>query len=460
MIMTLTGRDSLTWTANQTVTNPDDLVGWVPQNAGRGTLDIIWSCFFTILICTWTTIHPRIHTSARLARWHKALVLFKMLLAPDLVCLESLQEWIQARKLVRRVDKAIGMQLDLSQSFYIGMMGVRYRTQSGWNVLWPNQYAWLLRQKLVDWNNCLSSWGLDKRTIRDKSKADGLIKLAALWQVAWFTIQCITHEANQVPISPLEAMTLAYVAIAFITYGFWWKKPKDIATASFIELPHMTELQRATFDSLAMEPTYDTDEYGIKPSKNIAWYLVARDCDDDRIARLLEDGTSDGVFELCDVPVRKRTTTTEEKEVFEIRRAIPLPTLKPKQGASTADSSIITEWDSTLYMTKWWPGICLLGALFGALHLISWNSRFPTTVELWLWRGSALASIATSILSMQFRTVSLAWEGPLTILRLGSPILYVISRIIMTGQVFAALRAMPAKTYGTSVIWSYWFHFS
>lgn len=383
-----------------------------------------------------------------------------MLLAPEMVCLESLQEWLQARKLARRVDKAIGVQLEPSQAFYLGMMGVRYQTSVGWNVLWPSQYAWLLKQKLVDWDDSLSTWGLDKRTIRDKNKADGLVKLATLSQVIWFTLQCITHEANQIPIAPLEAMTLAYVAVALITYGFWWKKPKDIATASFVELPRMTELQYATFNSLAMETTYDTDESKVKPSKNIAWYLVARDCAEERIARLLNDDPSDGVFDLCDVPTRKDTANTEATEIFEIRRAIPLPKPLLRQDTVAANSSVITEWDSSLYMTKWWPAICVLGALFGALHLISWNSRFPTTLELWLWRGSALASIVTSIVCMQFRTMSLTWDGPLAVVRVGSPLLYVISRIIMTVQVFTALRAMPAKTYNTSIIWRYWFHFS
>lgn len=224
----LAGRDSLTWISNQTQADPNGLVGWVPQNAGRGTLDIIWSCFLTILICTWTTIHPRIHTSSRVARWHKGLQLVKMLLAPEMVCLESLQEWIQAKKLTRRVDKANGAQLDSSQAFYLGMMGVRYRTLVGWNVLWPSQYAWLLKQKLVDWDDTLSSWGLDKRAIRDKNKADGLVKLATLWQVIWFTLQCITHEANGVPIAPLEAMTLAYVAVALTHMASGGRSPKTL----------------------------------------------------------------------------------------------------------------------------------------------------------------------------------------------------------------------------------------
>lgn len=91
---------------------------------------------------------------------------------------------------------------------------------------------------------------------------------------------------------------------------------------------------------------------------------------------------------------------------------------------------------------------------------MSWNSKFPTTIELWLWRASALTAVVTSILSMQSRTVSLRWEGASTIVRVGSPLLYVVCRVVMIAQVFAALRAMPAATYNTSAVWQYWFHFS
>lgn len=43
--------------------------------------------------------------------------------------------------------------------------------------------------------------------------------------------------------------------------------------------------------------------------------------------------------------------------------------------------NVITEWDSSLYMTRYWPLLCLLGASFGAIHLISWTSSFPSEAE-------------------------------------------------------------------------------
>lgn len=68
------------------------LVGWVPEDGGRGTWKIITSSLFTVIICTWTAIRPRIHVTRRLRTVHKFYQLVKIIFAPEMVYLESLQE--------------------------------------------------------------------------------------------------------------------------------------------------------------------------------------------------------------------------------------------------------------------------------------------------------------------------------------------------------------------------------
>lgn len=282
------------------------------------------------------------------------------------------------------------------------------------------------------------AWGLSEKVIQDKSKADGLVKLAALCQVVWFCLQCTARAAHGLAHAPLEAMTLAYVFVMVPTYLFWWVKPKDIITPSIVDLPQMTDDQRRIFESLAMENTYD-DIDGVRPSRSIAWYLVARDCNDEGSANDIGNGAADRIDIMHNAKAKVETIVTE---------------------TAVESDEVITEWDASLYFSKWWPLICILGASFGAFHMISWNSTFPTALERWIWRANAVVSVVTSIVSMQFRTVSFRWDGPLTIIRVSSPILYVISRFMMMGEVFAALRAMPESTYETYEIWNYWFHFS
>ena len=98
--------------------------------------------------------------------------------------------------------------LKLVHAFYIGMLALRYRTQSGNKVIWSNQYTWLLRERLVEWSDH-GQWGLSEENIRDKSNAEGVAKLLALVQVSWFAAQSIIRRAHALPLSQLESMTLS-----------------------------------------------------------------------------------------------------------------------------------------------------------------------------------------------------------------------------------------------------------
>ncbi|SCN86819.1 uncharacterized protein FFM5_04026 [Fusarium fujikuroi] len=378
-----------------------EFVGWVPEDSNRGTWSLITSCLFTIAICTWTAIHPRIHVSRQLRHQHKFYQLVKAVLAPEMTV----------------------------HGFYLCMMGVRYNSgcNGGYRTLWTGQYAWLLNNGLVSWQDH-KSWGLAKEEIADKNKADGLVKLAALLQVVWFTVQCITRSAHHLPLATIETMTLAYVFNGLVTYAFWWEKPKDIVTASFVNLPEMTPLQWDRFESLAMENTFDVSDPSQKHDNSIAWYVVPRDCRDDEIG-IMEDPerTADESVSITEPNCRKIESIVTEVEA----------------------GNVITEWDSNLYMTRYWPLLCLLGASFGAIHLISWTSSFPSEAERWLWRFSALVSVITSVVCMQFRKMSLIWDGPLTVIKVASPLLYLVTRVVMAVEAFVGLRAMEPTTYDT-----------
>ncbi|KAK3358073.1 hypothetical protein B0T25DRAFT_580040 [Lasiosphaeria hispida] len=201
-----------------------------------------------------------------------------------MVCLESLQELIQARKAVRRCAKATNGEFTILHGFFLGMMGVRYRvgSEGGYRTLWPGQSAWLLNNGLVSWDDH-KSWGLYKEDIREKTKPTACL-------VVHHAVDCA--HGTRPPLAPFETMTLAYVLNAFVTYDCWWAKPKDIATASFVDQPDMTARQRETFDGLSMGATYDVLDPSQKQDMSVAWYFVARDCQDDEVlvmARLDHD---------------------------------------------------------------------------------------------------------------------------------------------------------------------------
>jgi hypothetical protein len=472
-----------THNASSLVTN-NDLVGWMPEGNDRGTWKVVTTSILTITICTWTVLHPRIHVGRKLQRAHKACQLVKQVFAPELESIEALQEFLQARKMMKCCAAKTNNGLKFAQSYYIGMMGVRYRTgiKGGYRVMWPLQYAYLLNSGLVSWPPD-ESWGLSEELIEDKSKADGLLKLVALWQVLWFTINCITRSVHGMELAPLESMTLAYVVQVVLTYCLWWKKPKDIATASYVTLPDMDDEQRHVFESLSMEITYDVpDATKNSQSMGIAWYIIPRDCSETayQIAKggspPVNGDTSAVIIEGSPTQLEKplngkpQGVSVETKEYLpeniRLTRAQALAMMELGErpgiksgGSEPSDTEVVTEWDDTLYMTKWWPFVCLLGCSFGAVHLISWNAIFPTNIELWLWRASSVGSIITALITMQFKKISLRWQGAITIIQIGSPILYVVCRVIMVAETTSSFRALPRSVYQTYVIANYWFHF-
>ena len=63
--------------------------------------------------------------------------------------------------------------------------------------------------------------------IKDRGKSDWLAKSLVLLQTSWFVIQCIARAIEHLPITHLEIMTLAYAAMNFVIYIFWWKVGKE-----------------------------------------------------------------------------------------------------------------------------------------------------------------------------------------------------------------------------------------
>ena len=64
--------------------------------------------------------------------------------------------------------------------------------------------------------------------IKDKGKSDWLTKSIVLLQMSWFVMQCIARGIKHLPVTHLEIVTLAYAAMNFVIYVFWWNKPLNI----------------------------------------------------------------------------------------------------------------------------------------------------------------------------------------------------------------------------------------
>ena len=64
--------------------------------------------------------------------------------------------------------------------------------------------------------------------IKNKGKSDWLAKSLVLLQTSWFVMQCIARAVKHLPVTHLEIVTLAYAAMNFLIYVFWWNKPLNV----------------------------------------------------------------------------------------------------------------------------------------------------------------------------------------------------------------------------------------
>ena len=101
----------------------------------------------------------------------------------------------------------------------------------------------------------------------------------------------------------------------------------------------------------------------------------------------------------------------------------------------------------------------LCPAVFGAVHVASWNSRLPSDVELWMWRGSSLYCLIIGttlgvymLLTAYDKTPSWLVDFYDKFLLFVSPF-YIIVRAYMMVEVFLSLRALPPSAF-ESVQWS------
>jgi hypothetical protein len=505
-----------------------ELVGWVLESPGRGTLSLVTTCLFTTFLCTWAVIHPRVTRNPPRRMYHKIALFLKTIIAPEFIAVESLQEWSQARNTVKRCKDVTDGGMDLIPAFYIGMLALRYRTERGERIIWPNQYQWLLEQHLINWQDH-QSLALSKENIRDKSNANTTVKVFALLQVSWFVSQSIMRSSHSLPLAQLESMTLSYVPLFFVTYLFWWSKPKDVLTPSVINLPDMSLEQKVTFENMSIDTTFDDEHTEEQDSWWNAWKLTprvfekeARDKElEEKAQRLasveaghsesnktqkavlktqekIESMVNDSIkrSETEKLPIKRTVTeiSRSQRRAFteklytlnEGHQNTDVSSIKPTfvenavRRATTGFSSnlkyrlteisqkterllpseppVLGYWDPELYHSKIWPLACLFGVSFGALHLISWNTVFPTLTELWLWRGAAITSIVSMLIFIQYEKVVLRWGGPLTLLSIVSPAVYLISRLIMIGGVIASFRGMDSRIYETYVVSTYWAH--
>ncbi|KAF2208059.1 hypothetical protein CERZMDRAFT_114796 [Cercospora zeae-maydis SCOH1-5] len=76
----------------------------------------------------------------------------------------------------------------------------------------------------------------------------------------------------------------------------------------------------------------------------------------------------------------------------------------------------------------------------------------------WLWRISAIVSMIAMFIFMQFEKVVFRWRDPFMLIKIFSPALYLVTRLIMLVGSFAAFRAAHPKITIRTLCPHFWVH--
>jgi len=239
--------------------------GWVPSPDTRGTMDIIWPCLSTLILCLFSMLHLNVPerdegSTARLLRKLRWFLL--SILAPELPMLFAFSQLSSARQSVRDM-KALGIDSwTVTHGFYADSGGFLLEIP-GINHPFPitaKQLAYLVAHDYID------SPVTEKDEIDDKSTADGITKCLVFFQSGRLITILVTRAASGLQITPFELTTAALVFCSTITLCLWWHKPLNVMTPTKICAKcHIDAILSAAGDDAAEELVQNTRLDFIEP---------------------------------------------------------------------------------------------------------------------------------------------------------------------------------------------------
>ena len=170
------------------------------------------------------------------SRWkwlfHKTLLFCLGVLGPEFVLGLALGQWVSAHRSVEEFKSSGYPQWSITHAFLADMGGFVLHARD-W-VPFPlnaKQVHYLVAEGYIPF----SAVGLDKRVISDRNKGDGMVRVITVFQILWFSLNCLGRAIQHLAITTLELTTLSFIICTLGTYVFWAHKPMDVGTAIVLE---------------------------------------------------------------------------------------------------------------------------------------------------------------------------------------------------------------------------------
>lgn len=208
-----------------------EVVGYVPDPEGRGTVSLILSCVLTLILCVWSALHLNVPgPKCTTERWVLLNIawIFAGIYSPEMVVFAAWRQWDSARLLQKAVEQVIEKEAGVNgwtwtpaHSFFACSGGFALELESlnhalkdeamgecestGPRRLTLTPKGVLMLVKMRGFPR------IDEGEIQDKSKANDLSKTLVMIQATWMLIQVIGRLATRLPVTLLEVNTVAHV---------------------------------------------------------------------------------------------------------------------------------------------------------------------------------------------------------------------------------------------------------
>ena len=417
----------------------------------RTIWNIIWSCLVTIFSCTWVAVHPNVpRPQPKVNSWierriwnpllsfveHRLPLFVCALILPEYVLAWAIRQYLRARQIANGeckhwvkflsiasiLSKSLlerERRLSMTHGFFIIMGGFHlfehgsvetinneFKSHDDDIPLHPLSFSDLCDDTTIDFTSFTVP---TEEEIEDKAKSDKLAKALVLLQTSWFVVQCIARAKEHLLITHLEIVTLAYAAMNFVIYLFWWNKPLNVDRP--VRVFRRPEPRGTPND--VTESTSGVRELTWKAIGNgfMTIHRFIAGVQDDHVNLSHENR----------VPIFWANNSGKD--------------------AVKADLMVL------------WVGTC-----FGAIHCTAWDFSFPTHTELRMWRVMCVAITAVPIYStfgfflshlLRKKDLERTRIFVLFFCTIFAGILYILARMVTLALAFTSLRDLPPGMYET-----------
>ncbi|KZP11718.1 hypothetical protein FIBSPDRAFT_837244 [Athelia psychrophila] len=195
----------------------------------RSLVGIVASCLATIFACVWVAVHPNVPgpNQTRKSRYFESFKLVGVtLLVPEWVLAWAVRQFLQATdqsKLTLNNYHSLCLFTAWTMTHGFLMIMGGFHSYRGGQPMFPLDAGSVLA--LVRSRSLVPPTSGE---LGDRSKGDALSKTIAILQTFWFVAQCIARHVENLAITNLEIVTLAYTAITVAMYAAWWHKPLKV----------------------------------------------------------------------------------------------------------------------------------------------------------------------------------------------------------------------------------------